>query len=65
MAIMLNAGGWLDYRYKGFSEWFDRGMDLIMALQILAFLGADIGLRMGRAPTRLLDRMRTRRRDPN
>jgi len=44
-AIVCNIAGWLDYRFHGSAEWFSRGMDVIVALQVLVFLGADIGLR--------------------
>lgn len=60
-AIVCNIVGWLDFRFHGSAPWFSKGMDMIVALQILVFLGADIGLRrMDGNSAGLFDRLRSR-----
>lgn len=58
-AILLNVWGWLDYRNTGYAVWFDSAMDIVAALQILVFLCADIGLRMGINSASILNWLRS------
>lgn len=60
-AIFLNLVGWLDFQFTGYSKWFDSGMTVIAALQVLMFIGTDLGLRhMDPRATSFFDWLRSR-----
>jgi hypothetical protein len=57
-AMMLGIVGWLDYHQYGESEFYQTGLNIIAALQILVFLLADTKYRMGFGTASLLDWLR-------